>query len=108
MTIDEVLKQSTTRPWRITDRVGDGGRTNNAAEISSKRGPYCIAQCQEINEGRVDANANADLIVLAVNAYERQRECLRELLQLLDESGYNTNPACGPMNPVIARAKEML
>lgn len=64
MTIDEILKKASPRPWQV-DGGAIGGSDGELVTLFNV--------------------ANRDLSILAVNAYEKQREVIRELLKLLGE-----------------------
>ena len=81
MTIEEILKLGTPRPWLVTDRFNRP--TCNWAEVSSRDGNCWIAHLQQVKEA-VEANANADMIVLAVNSYEAREALLRDLTNSLE------------------------
>ena len=63
MNTDEILKAATSLPWKVAPGIGWRYIENSEGNVILD-GPY---------------ENDAAFAVLAVNAYERQRECIREL-----------------------------
>ena len=105
--IDEILKKATPRPWGRQTKYGD-----HPVYIGCDGG-YGVAMMDGVLE---DRHANADLICLAVNSYEKQRECIRELVEALTHADLITGYECdelalehsNSLTIAIAKAKELL
>ena len=74
MTTEEILKAATPRPWEA----------NEFTEIQTLGGETVVCDCCLLpSEDVVNADENAALIVLAVNAYERDQAKIKALVEAL-------------------------
>ena len=88
MKIDEILATATPRPWRYSQSQGGKwflyGHDNNVIVYPNVSATGRTALQRE---------ANDKLTALAVNAYEKQREVIRELVEKVEAAG------CMPFGP---------
>lgn len=86
MTTDKILKTSTPRPWKT------GEKHQCRIMTSTSRVAFT---CDVMDEGTEydDQKANAKLIVLAVNSYERDQETIATLREALREADLSTREA---------------
>lgn len=111
MDVESILKAATPRPWcwsEIGNAWLEGADKTTVMHVDDYGN-----ECPHSND------PNGKLIVLAVNAYEKQRECIREFIEavegIIDTQGFRhcdcDEPQCGPIRQAIAalvRAKELL
>jgi hypothetical protein len=76
------MTEATKRPWRLSER-----RANQNVQDpifwhkDVIKGGIRIARCAGV--GQEEAQANAELIVKAVNEYDKNQETIRELIEAL-------------------------
>lgn len=113
MKTEDVLKAATPRPWRESGPL-DG--------IRGADGNFICGDFACIEAAPGEGQANRSLVILAVNSYERQRECIAEMVEALRQAGYREDCAerrngsnnqsiaakLFDMRSALARARELL
>lgn len=95
------LSQATARPWRVEKR---GHLSDVWAEGF---GTVCVFDAPEVNFiSTATANANARLIVTAVNSFDALREALQNILPLAEQ--YLWNAPSHPDNAKLEDARAAL
>ena len=95
--MNDILDNATPRPWRVAGSENSGTQIRiSAAETMLINGETWetdeafftddgspIAHCPDLHPAWGDGEANAQLIVTAVNAYESHQEVIRELIEAM-------------------------
>ena len=98
MTIDELLKKASPRPWVVLDYL-DNGEYGIVADNSDT---HHIVVTSSVNQARTDL----ELIALAVNNFERMREALKKISEV--DSTWFRDPITNDNSAVKRIAKEAL
>ena len=103
MTIDELLKKASPRPWTHDMKEHNiSGWTRDILDLTKKTiaviRPYAIHEISDI--------PNADFIVIAVNNFERMREALKKISEV--DSTWFRDPITNDNSAVKRIAKEAL
>lgn len=81
--VERILAESTPRPWAPSETDGD-------IVVGDARA--LCATAYDMNGRITEGDANRDLIVLAVNSYEANRQALKEAVGALEAIADPANP----------------